>query len=82
MRVNLCLTSSPALVEMIGAKYLSAETHSLEDLARAIGDIDLIYEATGAPRLAFDITKFSDPTASLSLPGFLAGEAQSKSIRI
>jgi len=44
-----------AVVEMIGAKYLSAETHSLEALAAQAGNIDLIYEATGASRLAFDM---------------------------
>jgi threonine dehydrogenase-like Zn-dependent dehydrogenase len=44
-----------AVVEMIGAKYLSAETHSLEALAAVAGNIDLIYEATGASRLAFDM---------------------------
>ena len=44
-----------AVVEMIGAKYLSAETHSLEALAAEAGNIDLIYEATGASRLAFDM---------------------------
>jgi glucose 1-dehydrogenase len=47
-----------AVVEMIGAKYLSAETHSLEDLAKAAGNVDLVYEATGASRLAFDMMKF------------------------
>jgi glucose 1-dehydrogenase len=37
----------------IGAKYISAENHSLEDLAQKVGNVDLVYEATGASRLAF-----------------------------
>ena len=43
------------VLQMIGAKYMSAETHSLEDLTRAVGNVDLVYEATGASRLAFDM---------------------------
>ncbi|MGH7816300.1 MAG: glucose 1-dehydrogenase [Candidatus Binatia bacterium] len=47
-----------AVLETIGAKYLSAETHSLADLAAQVGNIDLVYEATGASRLAFDMVKY------------------------
>ncbi len=43
------------VLEKIGARYLSAETHSLDALAAELGNIDLIYEATGASRLAFDM---------------------------
>jgi len=43
------------VLELIGAKYLSAETHSLEAFAADVGNIDLVYEATGASRLAFDM---------------------------
>jgi threonine dehydrogenase-like Zn-dependent dehydrogenase len=45
------------VLKMIGAKYLSAATHSLEDLANEVGNVDLVYEATGASRLAFDMIK-------------------------
>jgi len=44
-----------SVLELIGAKYFSAETHPLEALAAEVGNIDLIYEATGASRLAFDM---------------------------
>jgi len=44
-----------AVVEMIGAHYRSAQTHSLEQLAAEIGNVDLVYEATGASRLSFDM---------------------------
>jgi threonine dehydrogenase-like Zn-dependent dehydrogenase len=42
-------------MELIGAKYFSAATHSLEALTAEIGNIDLVYEATGASSLAFDM---------------------------
>jgi threonine dehydrogenase-like Zn-dependent dehydrogenase len=42
------------VLNMIGAKYISAE-QSPETLAQAVGNIDLVYEATGASRLAFDM---------------------------
>jgi glucose 1-dehydrogenase len=44
-----------SVLELIGAKYFSAETHSLEALAAEVGNVDLVYEATGASRLAFDM---------------------------
>lgn len=44
-----------AVVEMIGAQYRSAQTDSLEQLAAEIGNVDLVYEATGASRLSFDM---------------------------
>jgi len=44
-----------SVLELIGAKYFSVETHSLEALAAEVGNIDLVYEATGASRLAFDM---------------------------
>jgi threonine dehydrogenase-like Zn-dependent dehydrogenase len=45
-------------LKMIGAKYFSAETDSLEAVTAAIGNVDLVYEATGASRLAFDMMKY------------------------
>lgn len=46
-----------AVVEMIGGKYRSAETDSLDSLSAEVGNIDLVYEATGASRLAFDMIR-------------------------
>jgi threonine dehydrogenase-like Zn-dependent dehydrogenase len=43
------------VLKLIGAKYISAQTHSLEALAQEVGNVDLVYEATGASRLAFDM---------------------------
>ena len=39
----------------ISAKYLSAQECSLDQLASKVGNIDLVYEATGASRVAFDM---------------------------
>ncbi|GAC1399127.1 MAG: glucose 1-dehydrogenase [Ktedonobacteraceae bacterium] len=45
------------LVEAIGATYISTEITSVEQLAKQIGTIDLIFEATGASHLAFDLMR-------------------------
>ncbi len=45
------------LVEAIGAKYISALTTSVEELAAKVGTIDLVYEAVGLSRVAFDVLK-------------------------
>src|SRR4029079_17004727 len=37
-----------------GAKYLAAESHTVDQMAEQVGPVDVIYEATGASRLAFD----------------------------
>jgi len=46
-----------AFVRAIGATYVSAKKIFIDQLARQIGNIDLIYEATGASRLSFEIMK-------------------------
>src|SRR4030095_9515 len=46
------------LLEGIGAHYLSAENTMPAMLAELIGNIDLVYEATGASSLAFEMMKY------------------------
>jgi len=46
-----------SVVKSIGAAYLSSQTSSLDHLAERVGNIDLIYEATGASRLSFEAMK-------------------------
>ena len=46
------------LVESIGAKYLSSEKTSPEMLPEHVGNIDLVYEATGASSLSFEMMKY------------------------
>jgi threonine dehydrogenase-like Zn-dependent dehydrogenase len=43
-----------ALVESIGARYVSSETHSVDELAERAGPVAVILEAVGASKVAFD----------------------------
>ncbi len=43
-----------AVAESLGAAYFSSQEVPLADVARQMGGIDLVYEATGAAQLAFD----------------------------
>jgi threonine dehydrogenase-like Zn-dependent dehydrogenase len=43
------------LVQGIGATYLSAQDVAIPDLPRSVGSIDLVYEASGASRAAFEL---------------------------
>lgn len=45
------------LVAAIGARYVSAQDTSIDQLAESVGTIDLVYEATGASAVAFDMMK-------------------------
>jgi len=44
-----------SIVESIGATYVSAEDSSIDDLAAQVGNIDVVYEATGASQLSFEV---------------------------
>ena len=46
------------LLETIGAHYISSETITPEMLPQQIGNIDLVYEATGASSLSFEMMKY------------------------
>lgn len=46
------------LLESIGAHYISSEKIAPEMLPHQIGNIDLVYEATGASRLSFEMIKY------------------------
>jgi glucose 1-dehydrogenase len=45
------------LVEAIGATYFSSETTPVEQLAKQVGTIDLVFEAAGASQLVFDVMR-------------------------
>ncbi|MGI9041087.1 MAG: glucose 1-dehydrogenase [Gemmatimonadales bacterium] len=49
---------SAALVESLGAAYVSSEETPLVEVSRRAGAIDLVYEATGASKLAFDALQY------------------------
>lgn len=50
--------SKSHLIDAIGAHYISSENMPPKMLPEHIGNIDLIYEATGASSLAFEIMKY------------------------
>ncbi len=57
------------ILSAIGVEYIAAETHSTEDMARMAGPIDVVYEATGASGLAFDVLKHLGPNAVFVFTG-------------
>src|ERR1043166_666248 len=46
------------LLESIGAHYISSEKITPEMLPQQVGNIDLVYEATGASNLSFEMMKY------------------------
>lgn len=48
-------SSKAKLVEAIGATYLAASDHPVDSLPDAVGSIDVVYEAAGASRIAFEV---------------------------
>lgn len=50
-------TEKTRLVESLGATYVSTQQASIDDLAESVGNIDVVYEAAGASRAAFDVMK-------------------------
>jgi len=57
------------ILDAIGIPYIAAETHSTEDMARTVGPIDVVYEATGASSVAFDVLKHLGPNAVFIFTG-------------
>jgi threonine dehydrogenase-like Zn-dependent dehydrogenase len=57
------------ILEAIGVQYIAAETHSTEDMAKMAGPIDVVYEATGASGVAFDVLKHLGPNAVFMFTG-------------
>ncbi len=49
--------SSPiaSLVTSVGGKYISSGTSHPQDLSKQVGNIDLVYEATGAAQISFEV---------------------------
>ena len=45
------------LCKAIGAEYISSEQTSVDDMAKMVGGIDVVYEAVGASSLAFDVIR-------------------------
>jgi threonine dehydrogenase-like Zn-dependent dehydrogenase len=45
------------LIESFGANYVHSETVSVDSLATKVGNIDVVYEATGAAQISFQLMK-------------------------
>ena len=58
-----------AIVSAIGARYIAAETHSVGELATAVGNIDVVYEAVGASGVAFDVIQHLGPNGVFIFTG-------------
>jgi len=61
--------ASADIIKAIGGKYISALDNTVEQMAAAIGDIDLVYEATGSSQLAFDVLPLLGPNGIFVLTG-------------
>lgn len=46
------------LIQSIGGKFISALNAALPDLVKQVGGIDLVYEATGASKISFELIPF------------------------
>jgi threonine dehydrogenase-like Zn-dependent dehydrogenase len=58
-----------ALVEAIGARYVSAEEARPAELPSKVGTIDLVYEAAGASSVAFDLMQALGPNSIFVFTG-------------
>jgi threonine dehydrogenase-like Zn-dependent dehydrogenase len=52
-----------------GAKFVPAETVSVAQLAERVGNIDVVYEATGVSSLSFDVMKYLGVNGAFILTG-------------
>ena len=43
------------IVSAIGARFISSAEHPPAELAKIIGNIAVVYEATGAARISFEV---------------------------
>src|SRR5260370_39098183 len=53
----------------MGVNYIAAETHDLEQMAKAAGRVDVVYEAVGASALAFEAIKHLSPNGVFIFTG-------------
>jgi threonine dehydrogenase-like Zn-dependent dehydrogenase len=62
------------VAEAIGAHYISSEQVSVDQMAEQVGNIDLIYEAVGAPQFAFEVLKYLGSNGIYVFTGVPRGE--------
>ena len=61
--------SKDDIVAAIGARFIPAETQSVDQMAKAVGPIDVVYEAVGASSLAFEVIQHLGPNAMFIFTG-------------
>jgi glucose 1-dehydrogenase len=61
--------ASADIVKAIGGKYISSQDKNVDEMAAQVGNIDLVYEATGASKLAFDVLRALGPNGLYVLTG-------------
>jgi glucose 1-dehydrogenase len=55
--------------EALGAPYLSAKEVPVEELARRVGSVDVVYEAAGASKVAFEVLRVLGPNGVFVFTG-------------
>jgi threonine dehydrogenase-like Zn-dependent dehydrogenase len=63
-----------AVGEAIGAKYISSEQTTIAQMAEEVGNIDLVYEAVGASKFAFDVLPYLGSNGIFVFTGVPRGE--------
>ena len=63
------------VAEAVGARYISSEQTPIDQMAEQVGNIDLIYEAAGAPQFAFEVLKHLGSNGIYVFTGVPRGEA-------
>jgi len=63
-----------AVAEAVGSRYISSEQVPIEQMAEEVGNIDLIYEAAGAPQFAFEVLKHLGSNGIYVFTGVPRGE--------
>jgi len=63
------------VAESVGARYISSQQTTIEQMAEQVGNIDLIYEAVGAPQFAFEVLKHLGSNGIYVFTGVPRGEA-------
>jgi threonine dehydrogenase-like Zn-dependent dehydrogenase len=57
------------IVNSIGANYIAAEDHTVDEMAKIVGPIDVVYEAVGASAVAFDVIQHLGPNGVFIFTG-------------
>jgi len=61
-----------SLAASFGAKFVPAETVTVEKLAETVGNIDVVYEATGSSALSYEVMKYLGTNGAFIFTGIPA----------